>query len=97
MRSACRHIAWCTLTLCVCQCEQVNEFDGYQELQFNPSHSSLGQKSALISGKTWLVNVGMDIFACPNLLLRDVLILGVTCVIFWVGGFTAFDMQKYVR
>jgi hypothetical protein len=35
----------------------VNEFDGYDELQFNPTHSSLGKKSAMISGKTWLVNV----------------------------------------
>ena len=36
----------------------VNEFDGYEKLEFNPSHSSLNGKAALISGKTWLVNVG---------------------------------------
>ena len=38
----------------------VNEFHGYTTLSFNPSHSSLGGKAALISGDTWLVNVGMD-------------------------------------
>jgi hypothetical protein len=75
----------------------VNEFDGYAELQFNPSHSSLGQKSALISGRTWLANVGMDVFAHPNLLIQDVLILGAACVLFWMSGYASFRWQKYVR
>ena len=78
-------------------CLQVNEFDGYTEVQFNPSHSSLGTKSALISGKTWLANLGMNVFASPNLLLRDVLILGTACIFFWVGGYFSFRVQQYVR
>ena len=31
----------------------VNEFHGYDHLQFNPSHSSMGANAALISGDTW--------------------------------------------
>ena len=76
---------------------QVNEFDGYTELQFNPSHSSLGQKSAIISGQTWLVNVGMDVYAHPHLLIRDVLILSGACALFWMSGYASFRWHKYVR
>ena len=75
----------------------VNEFDGYEELQFNPSHTSLGPKSALISGKTWLVNVGMDVFASPNMIVRDTIILSAACVIFWAAGYVSFRVQRYVR
>ena len=39
----------------------------------------------------------MDVFANPNLLLRDVLILAAACVIFWVAGYMSFRVQKYVR
>ena len=58
------------------------EFHGYDHLDFNPSHSSMGGKSALISGD----NVGMDISSSPNMLIRDVWILTVACLLFWVGG-----------
>jgi hypothetical protein len=43
----------------------------YSDLRFNPSHSSLGDKAVLISGDTFLANIGMDIFGHPNLMLKD--------------------------
>ena len=75
----------------------VNEFHGDSELQFNPSHSSLNGHSALISGDTWLANVGMDIYSSPNMLLRDTLILAVACLSFWVGGYVSLRTQRYLR
>ena len=75
----------------------VNEFHGYIELEFNPSHSSLGTKAALISGDTWLVNVGMDVFSNPYLLAQDVAILGFCCLTFYVAGYACFAVQRYKR
>ena len=75
----------------------VNEFHGDSELQFNPSHSPLNGHSALISGDTWLVNVGMDIVSSPNMLLRDTLIPAVACLTFWLGGYFSLRTQRYLR
>ena len=75
----------------------VNEFHGYDHINFNPTHTSMNGHSALISGDSWLDNVGMDISGSPNMLIRDVWILVVACVLFWVGGYLGFRFQRYVR
>jgi hypothetical protein len=85
-----------TVIVCLSVCLSA-EFHGYDHLEFNPSHSSMGGQSALISGDTWLDNVGMDISSSPNMLIRDVWILTAACLLFWVGGYVSFRVQRYVR
>ena len=57
----------------------------------------MGSKSALISGDTWLDNVVVGISSSPNMLIRDVWILTAACLLFWVGRYLSFRVQRYVR
>ena len=59
----------------------------------------MGSKSALISGDTWLDNVVVDISSSANMLIRDVWILTAACLnlLFWVGRYLSFRVQRYVR